>query len=49
VRLQAAARGLLVRRRLREMQQFEQVAAVRLQAVARGLLARRRRLQEMRW
>jgi hypothetical protein len=44
VRLQAAARGLLARRRL---QQIEQVAAVRLQAVARGLLARRQ-VQEMR-
>jgi hypothetical protein len=44
VRLQAAARGLLARRRL---QQIEQVAVVRLQAVARGLLAWRQ-LQEMR-
>jgi hypothetical protein len=38
VRLQAAARGLLARRRL---QQIEKVATVRLQAVARSLLARR--------
>jgi hypothetical protein len=47
VRLRATARGLLARRRLREMQKIEQVAAVRLKAVARGLLARQW-LQKMR-